>query len=216
MEKNGTVMDYLRWRGDLTFAQDGFNEVDDLVLCIISYLNFRRFDDLRTTDPAKAVALPDVAARLTEEDEQAIAAANAARQAVLSDAATFEPVLEDENDMDEIHRGLDASGNVVGYTGKITTRGYGGPIEVTVGLSADGTITGVNVGGTEFAETAGLGAKVKEAWFGEQFAGLSAPVALAKNGGEIDAVSSATISSTAVTTAVNDACAAIMDCMEGR
>lgn len=148
--------------------------------------------------------------------EQAIAASNAARQAVLSDAATFEPVLEDENGMDEIHRGLDASGNVVGYTGKITTRGYGGPIEVTVGLSADGTITGVNVGGTEFAETAGLGAKVKEAWFGEQFAGLSAPVALAKNGGEIDAVSSATISSTAVTTAVNDACAAIMDCMEGR
>ena len=70
MDKNGTVMDYLRWRGDLTFAQDGFNEVDDLVLCIISYLNFRRFDDLRTTDPAWAVALPDVAARLTEEDEQ--------------------------------------------------------------------------------------------------------------------------------------------------
>lgn len=70
MDKNGTVMDYLRWRGDLTFAQDGFNEVDDLVLCIISYLNFRRFDDLKTTDPARAVALPDVAARLTEEDEQ--------------------------------------------------------------------------------------------------------------------------------------------------
>ena len=70
MEKNGTVMDYLRWRGDLTFAQNGFNEVDNLVLCIISYLNFRRFDDLRTTDPAKAAALPDVAARLTEEDEQ--------------------------------------------------------------------------------------------------------------------------------------------------
>ena len=70
MDKNGTVMDYLRWRGDLTFEQDGFNEVDDLVLCIISYLNFRRFDDLRTTDPARAVALPDVAARLTEEDEQ--------------------------------------------------------------------------------------------------------------------------------------------------
>lgn len=70
MDKNGTVMDYLRWRGDLTFAQDGFNEVDDLVLCIISYLNFRRFDDLRTTDPTRAVALPDVAARLTEEDEQ--------------------------------------------------------------------------------------------------------------------------------------------------
>lgn len=70
MEKNGTVMDYLRWRGDLPFARDAFNEVDDLVLCIISYINFRRFEDLRTTDPARAVALPEVAARLTEEDEQ--------------------------------------------------------------------------------------------------------------------------------------------------
>lgn len=70
MEKYGTVMDYLRWRGDLPLARDGFNEVDNLVLCIISYLNFRRFDDLKTTDPTGAVALPDVAARLTEEDEQ--------------------------------------------------------------------------------------------------------------------------------------------------
>ena len=41
-EKNehATVFDYLRWRGDLTFAQDGFNEVDNLILCIISYINF--------------------------------------------------------------------------------------------------------------------------------------------------------------------------------
>ena len=70
MEKYGTVMDYLRWRGDLPLARDGFNEVDNLVLCIISYLNFRRFDDLKTTDPTGAVALPEVAVRLTEEDEQ--------------------------------------------------------------------------------------------------------------------------------------------------
>ena len=70
MERYGTVMDYLRWRGDLPLARDGFNEVDNLVLCIISYLNFRRFDDLKTTDPTGAVALPEVAARLTEEDEQ--------------------------------------------------------------------------------------------------------------------------------------------------
>ena len=48
-EKNvvTTVFDYLRWRGDLTFAQDAFNEVDNLVLCIITYLNFRRFPELR-------------------------------------------------------------------------------------------------------------------------------------------------------------------------
>lgn len=42
MDHSGNVLDYLNWRGDLTFAQDGFNEVDNLVLCIISYVNFRR------------------------------------------------------------------------------------------------------------------------------------------------------------------------------
>ena len=45
MEKNtgklltptaGTPLDYLRWRGDLSFVRDGFNEVDNLILCIIS------------------------------------------------------------------------------------------------------------------------------------------------------------------------------------
>ena len=35
---NGTPFDYLRWRGDLAFARDGFNEVDNLVLCILSYI----------------------------------------------------------------------------------------------------------------------------------------------------------------------------------
>lgn len=31
-----TVFDYLQWRGDLTLQQDPFNEVDNLVLCIIA------------------------------------------------------------------------------------------------------------------------------------------------------------------------------------
>ena len=65
-----TVFDYLRWRGDLTFAQDGFNEVDNLVLCIITYLNFRRFPELRTRDAEQAVSLRDIAPRLLPEDEQ--------------------------------------------------------------------------------------------------------------------------------------------------
>ena len=58
-EKNvvTTVFDYLRWRGDLTFAQDSFNEVDNLVLCIIAYLNFRRFPELKTREPDRAVLL---------------------------------------------------------------------------------------------------------------------------------------------------------------
>ncbi|MBQ0038623.1 MAG: DUF2974 domain-containing protein [Clostridiales bacterium] len=71
-EKNehGTVFDYLRWRGDLTFAQDGFNEVDNLILCIICYLNFHRFDELRSKDPNNAVKIGDISRRMTEKDEQ--------------------------------------------------------------------------------------------------------------------------------------------------
>ena len=79
MEKNtgklftpvhGTPMDYLRWRGDLTFRQDGFNEVDNLVLCIISYINFRRITAVHTTEPAAAPTLAQVAPLLTEEAAQ--------------------------------------------------------------------------------------------------------------------------------------------------
>ena len=65
-----TVFDYLRWRGDLTFAQDAFNEVDNLILCIIAYLNFRRFPELRSRDADKAVLMSDIVSRMTEADEQ--------------------------------------------------------------------------------------------------------------------------------------------------
>ena len=57
---SGTVFDYLRWRGDLTFQRDAFNEVDNLVLCIISYINFRRIDAVHTKDPAAAPTLADI------------------------------------------------------------------------------------------------------------------------------------------------------------
>ena len=67
---NGTPFDYLRWRGDLTFRQDGFNEVDNLVLCIISYINFRRITAVHTTEPSAAPTLAQVAPLLTEEDDQ--------------------------------------------------------------------------------------------------------------------------------------------------
>ena len=68
--KTTTVWDYLRWRGDLLLTQDGFNEVDNLLLCIVSYIDFRRVARLRSFDPANAMRIGDVCAMLTEEDEQ--------------------------------------------------------------------------------------------------------------------------------------------------
>jgi len=145
--------------------------------------------------------------------EQRIAEANAARQKVLAEAVNFELVETVPEGIDEMHKGLDASGALVGCTGKITVTGYGGPIEVTVGLGLDGIITGVNVGGSDFQETAGLGAKTKDAAFTDRYTGLDsadpAMIAVKQDGGMIDAVSSATISSRAVSNGVQTVCAAL-------
>jgi hypothetical protein len=70
-EKNHTtIWDYLEWRGDLLLTQDGFNEVDNLLLCIVSYIDFRRIARLHSFDPTYAMPIGDVCAMLTEEDEQ--------------------------------------------------------------------------------------------------------------------------------------------------
>lgn len=134
-------------------------------------------------------------------EEQRIAEAAASRRAVLPEAQTFEEA--DAGGIDEAFYGLDAGGALVGLTGKASVQGFGGPIEVTVGMRMDGTIAGVQVGGSGFAETAGLGDKTRDEAFRLQFAGQEAPVSLRSNGGGIDAVTSATISSTAVIDGVN-------------
>jgi len=71
-EKNtaANLEDYLRWRGDLTFEQDGFNEVDNLLLCLLSYIDLGRIELVRSKDPADALSLFAACDRLTEEDEQ--------------------------------------------------------------------------------------------------------------------------------------------------
>ena len=37
----GTIMDYLHWRGDLSFSKDPFNDIDALILSLLSYLTFK-------------------------------------------------------------------------------------------------------------------------------------------------------------------------------
>ena len=98
---------------------------------------------------------------------------------------------------------------VAGYVSQITVKGYKGPVEVTVGLDKDLTLTGISVGGSDFAETAGLGAKSKDPAFTSQFAGKKPPVVVIKNGGiagdnTIDAITAATITSNAVAGGVNE------------
>lgn len=134
--------------------------------------------------------------------EQVVAAANAARVKVLPAASEFELISEAEAGMDNAYAGKSESGELVGYTAQITTRGYGGAIEITVGMGLDGRLTGINVGGAGFSETAGLGDKARQPEFMDQFAGKQPPLKLNE---DVEAITAATITSKAVTDAVNAA-----------
>lgn len=100
-------------------------------------------------------------------------------------------------------------GDVAGYAFKmVTPEGYGGNIEFVVGLSIEGQVTGIDI--IKHAETPGLGAKAAEAEFKDQF--MDKPITLlevVKTGAsaetDIEAISAATITSKAVTNAVNQA-----------
>lgn len=104
----------------------------------------------------------------------------------------------------------DASGNALGYVVTVTTHaGYGGDIVLSVGITNDGTLNGYSI--TSISETAGLGMNAKNPAFYSQFEGIPATGSLTvtKSGklssNEIDAISGATITSRAVTGAVNAA-----------
>jgi electron transport complex protein RnfG len=87
---------------------------------------------------------------------------------------------------------------------KAAPAGYGGPIEMVVGITPDGAVGGVRI--ISQSETPGLGAEVTRVAFTGQFEGRSAPesIKVKQDGGSIDAVTGATISSRAVTRGVSD------------
>lgn len=85
-----------------------------------------------------------------------------------------------------------------------TVSGYGGDIHLMLGVLPGGAISGVKI--IEHHETPGLGAKITNEEFYQQFSGKSLEETtwkLSRNSGDIDQVSGATISSTAVLNAVH-------------
>lgn len=149
-----------------------------------------------------------------------------ARQAtyreVYAEASAFEPNAEltgkaqtadlsayEKVTVSEILDAKDGSGNVIGHLVISTSKaGYGGEITLTVGVTNEGEIVGI--GFLTINETPGLGMKANEDAFKGQFIGKNVPeLTLVKGGasgdGEIDAISGATVTSSAVTNAVNAA-----------
>lgn len=102
---------------------------------------------------------------------------------------------------DTLWNAVDSSGILTGIVFRVFPQGYGGPIPITVGLDLNGKITGVRIASAAegLKETPGLGVKITEPEFKDQFIDKCAPEAQLKNdGGEIDAITAATISSRAV------------------
>jgi nitrite reductase (cytochrome c-552) len=84
----------------------------------------------------------------------------------------------------------------------VTGNGRNGPIQVQVGVAHSGQVAGIYIDPAKHSETEGLGDAIENSYFLNRFLGKSAPFTVGEN---IDAISGATISSTAVIDCVNRA-----------
>lgn len=98
-----------------------------------------------------------------------------------------------------------------GWVVMVAPGGFGGEIQMAVGIDGGGAVTGLSI--IQMSETSGLGANARRESFRSQFIGRSGAVALTKQGGEIDALTGATVTSTAVVKGVNAALAAACELM---
>lgn len=138
-----------------------------------------------------------------------------ARKSALPIAEEFEEVkgkelenalLTDFSSIDEVYQGK-KDGEIIGYTFKITSGGYGGEMVINVGISVEGKVTGIKI--VSHSETPGLGAKAAEEDFQNQYIDKSADSPLsvikgnASGNSEIEDIAGATVTSNAVTDSVN-------------
>ncbi len=129
---------------------------------------------------------------LTEEKRQAIV------RIFGSETITYR-TLSGEGDAEPVYEVLEGE-NVVGYCVELASPGFGGDISMTVGFEADGKILGVSI--VSLSETPGLGSRVQEAAYLDQYKGQSGTLTL---GEDVDAIAGATVSSRAVLNGVNRA-----------
>ena len=138
-----------------------------------------------------------------------VQAAKEAKTAVFADATAFseEKTVDVKGESFVYYEAQDEKGNVIGYVFSVTTKSYGGDLSAMVGISAEtDKITGVEI--TAINDTPGLGMKVNSEDFLSQYIDRTGTMGVNKNektDTEIQAVSGATISSRAVTDAVNHA-----------
>lgn len=148
-------------------------------------------------------------------DSQAIALANANRQAVCPDASTFDPIdltpfSAEHPGISEAYTVRDANGGMIAFLYRSAFRGYAGEVPVLVAIDLNNTV--IRVLPLENDETPGLGKKIADDSFIRQYDNLDATLIYTVKPNEtdkvlLDSIAGATISSNAVTRAVNQATA---------
>lgn len=119
--------------------------------------------------------------------------------------------------VDKVVSGVDAAGTLVGYVATVTSKdGYAGVITLSVGMESDGTVIGIEF--LTIEETIGFGMNAQDTDWREKFFGKNVEEfiitkSVATTDQEIDAISGATITSKAVTGAVNGAVYFIKNCL---
>lgn len=121
---------------------------------------------------------------------------------ILNQLKNIFPDMEKYELKDDIYIIL-KDGKSISYAFIAKGKGYGGEIQTLVGIDKDFAVKEIIV--LSNSETPGLGSKITLSSFTDQFKGLkSKEVVLNKDGGRVDAISGATISSRAVTDSVRD------------
>lgn len=133
----------------------------------------------------------------------------AAIEAVLQTGTPIERIEETNIDDLTYNLAYDAQDNLLGAAVKTySNAGFNGRIELMVGILTDGTINAISV--LSQSETPGLGANMVNPKFKDQFNGKNPNagynLTVTKDGGDVDAITAATISSRAFSGAVKLAC----------
>ena len=137
-----------------------------------------------------------------------LAEADSFEDVEVDEEAAFEPLVAAGYDADsimEVAVAKDANGKEIGYVITVASHeGYGGDIEISVGILNDGTVKGIEM--LSIGETAGLGMKAKEPEFQDKQVDVFFYTKSGEEGEDkIDALSGATITTNAVTNGVNSA-----------
>ena len=126
-----------------------------------------------------------------------------AMSAVMPGEYTFEEIQGDWTSPVTAVYNAQIGDEVLGWVVKVSPNGFGGEIDMVVGVDINKTITGVSI--IQMSETSGLGSNANRESWREQFIGTSGQLAVDKDGGEINSLTGATITSRAVTSGVNAA-----------